>query len=51
LSSKIKEKVLALVEQLSAPPKLTDMHKPGFVYLLKGNLEGIISYTPSHLEP
>ena len=52
LSSKDKEKVLALLDQLAILPELRDMHKPDFmyllevVYLLEGDLEGIISCTP-----
>jgi len=45
-SSKVKKKVLALLDQLTILPGLRDMHKPGFVYLLEGNPEGVISYTP-----
>ena len=46
LCSKVKEKVQALIHQLSASPGVTSMHKPSFAYLLEGELEGVISYTP-----
>jgi len=46
LCSKVKEKVQALIHQLSASPRLTSMHKPYFVYLLEGEPEGVISCTP-----
>ena len=46
LHSKVKEKVQALIHQLSASPGFTSMHKPGFVYLLEGEPEGVISCTP-----
>jgi len=44
--SKVKEKVQALIHQLSASLGLTSMHKPGFVYLLKGEPEVVISCMP-----
>jgi len=34
--SKVKDKVLALLNQLSVLPGLRNMHKPGFIYLLEG---------------
>jgi len=45
-SSKVKEKVLTLLNQLAVLPGLRDMHKPDFVYLLEGDLDGVISCTP-----
>ena len=38
-SSKVKEKVLAWLDQLAVLPGLRDMHKPNFIYLLKGDRE------------
>ena len=46
LCSKVKEKVQALIHQLSTSPGLTSMHKPGFVYLLETEPEEVISCTP-----
>ena len=48
-SSKVKEKVQALLSQLAVLPRLEDMHKPAFVYLLEGDPDGVISYTPHPL--
>ena len=45
-SSSSKVKVLALFDQLAVLPGLRDMHKPGFDYLLEGDLERVISYAP-----
>jgi len=45
-SSKVKEKVQAFLNQLAILPRLRGMHKLGFVYLLEGDLEGVISCTP-----
>jgi len=47
-SSKVKEKVQALIDQLAVLPESTSMHKSGFICLLEGDLEGAISCT-SHL--
>ena len=44
-SSNLKEKVKALLAQLHILPGYTSSHKPGFVYLLEGEPEGIISCT------
>ena len=44
LSSKVKEKVLALLDQLAVLPRLRDMHKPNFIYILEGDPNRIISY-------
>ena len=41
-SSHVKEKVQALLNQLSILPGYSSMRKPGFVYLLEGDPEGII---------
>jgi len=41
-----KEKILALLDQLVLLPGLRYMHRPDFIYLLEGDPEGIISYTP-----
>jgi len=49
-SSNVKEKVQALLTQLPLTPRYSTMHKPGFVYLLEGDPEGIISCTPHPLE-
>ena len=46
LRSKVNHKVQALIHQLSSSPGLTYVNKPGFLYLLEGELEGVISYTP-----
>jgi len=46
LCSKVKQKVQALIHQLSASPGYSSMHKPDFVYLLEGEPEGVISCTP-----
>jgi len=40
LCSKVKEKVQALIHQLSATPGVSSMHKSDFVYLLEGEPEG-----------
>ena len=42
-SSKVKEKVQALLDQLVVLSELNSMHKPGFVYLLEGDPDGVIS--------
>jgi len=49
-SSNGKEKVQALLNQLPLLPGHSSMHKPGFVYLLEGDPEGIISCTPTLLK-
>jgi len=49
-SSNVKEKVQALLTQLPLLPGYSSMRKPGFVYLLEGDPEGIISCTPHPLE-
>ena len=46
LRSKVKEKVQDLIQQLSASPGLTSMHKPSFVYLLEGEPKGVVSARP-----
>ena len=46
MCSQVKEKVQALLHQLFYPPGYSPMHKPGFVYLLEGDPEGVISCTP-----
>ena len=43
---KVKEKVLALLDQLVVVPGLRDMNEPGFVYRLDGASEGVIFCTP-----
>jgi len=45
-SSKVKEKVQALIDQLAVLPGSSSMHKPDFAYLLEGDLCGVISCTP-----
>ena len=45
-SSKVKEKIQELLNQLAVLPRLRDMRKLDFVYLLAGDPEGVISYTP-----
>jgi len=45
-SSNVKEKVQALVHQLAVLPGLNYLHKPGFVYLLEDDHDGVISCTP-----
>jgi len=40
------EKVQALIHQLPASPGYSSMHQPGFVNLLQGEPEGVISCTP-----
>ena len=42
-SSMVKDKVQALIDQLVVLLGLKDMHKPYFIYLLEGDLDGIIS--------
>ena len=49
-SSNVKEKVQALLSQLPLLPGYSSMRKPDFLYLLEGDLEGIISYTPHPIE-
>ena len=49
-SLKVKEQVQALFTQTPILPGYTSMHKPGFVYLLEGDPEGVISCTPYLLE-
>jgi len=49
-SSNVKETVQALLTQLPLLPGYSSMHKPGFVYLLEGDPEGIISCTHYPLE-
>ena len=44
-SPKVKKQVQALFTQTPILPGYSSMHKPGFVYLLEGNPEGIISCT------
>ena len=45
-SSKVKERVQALIDRLAVLPGSTFMHKPGLVHLLKGGPNGVISYMP-----
>jgi len=45
-SSKVKENIQALIDQLAVLPRSTSMHKPDFVYLLEGDPDGLISCTP-----
>jgi len=45
-SSKVKERVQALIDQLVVLPRPTSMHKPDFVYLLDRDPDGVISCTP-----
>jgi len=42
-SSKLKEKVQALIDQLVILRESTSIHKLGFVYLLEGDPDGVIS--------
>jgi len=42
----VKEKVQALLHQLSVSPGCSSMPKPDFVHLLEGVLDGVISCTP-----
>jgi len=44
-SSNVKEKVQALLSQLSILHGLNSMHKPGFIYLLEHDPDGVISCT------
>ena len=44
-SPKVKKQVQALLTQSPILPGYSSMHKPGFVYLLEGDPEGIISCT------
>ena len=46
-SSKVKDRALALLDQLSVSPRLRSLHKLDFVYLLEGDPDGIISYMSS----
>ena len=50
-SSKVKEQVQALLTQPPILPEYSSMRKPGFVYLLEGDPNGIISCTHHHIEP
>ena len=50
MDSQVKEIVLVLLHQHSDPPGYSPMHKPGFVYLLEGDPEGVISCTPHSLQ-
>ena len=45
-SSKVKEKVQALIDQLAVLPRSSAVHKPGFVHLLEGYPDGVISCMP-----
>ena len=45
-SSKVKERVQVLIDQLAVLSGSTSMHKPDFVNLLEGDPGGIISSTP-----
>ena len=45
-NSKVKENVQALIDQLAILPRLKDMHKPDFVYLLEGDPDCVISCAP-----
>ena len=49
-SSNVKQTVKALLAQLPLLPRYSSMRKPGFVYLLEGDPEGIISCTPHPFE-
>jgi len=51
---KVKDKVLASLDQLLVLPRLREINKPSFVCFLEGNLEGIIFYhtpPPCSLRP
>jgi len=50
IRSQVKEMVQALLHQHSDSPGYSPMHKPGFVYLLEGDPEGVISCTPHSLQ-
>ena len=50
VNSNVKEKVKALLTQLFILPGYTSSHKPGFVYLLEGDPEGVISCTHHPLQ-
>ena len=41
-SPKVKKQVQALFTQTPTLPGYSSMHKPGLVYLLEGDLEGVI---------
>ena len=43
--AKIKEKVLAMVSQATAQPGCSSMQRPGFVFLIAGDPEGIAACT------
>jgi len=47
--SKVKKKVQALIGQLAVLPRSTFMHKFGFIYLLEGDLDGVIPARPTHI--
>jgi len=49
-SPKVKEQVQALLTQLPILPGYTSSLQPGFVYLLEGEPEGVISCTPHPLK-
>jgi len=44
-SPKVKEKVEAPIDQLVVLPGSSSIHKLGFIYLLEGDPDGVISYT------
>jgi len=50
IRSQVKEMVQAFLHQQPEPSGYSTMHKPGFVYLLEGVPEGVISCTPHSLK-
>jgi len=50
IRSQVKEMVQDFLHQHSDPPGYTPIHKPGFVSLLEGDPEGVISYMPHSLK-
>ena len=50
ICSQVKEMVQAFLHQQSEPTGYSAIHKPGFVYLLEGDPEGVIFCTPHSLK-
>ena len=47
--AKVKEKVLALLNQATAQPGCSSMQRPGFVFLIANDPEGITACTDHYL--
>ena len=45
----IKQKVLAMISQATAPPGCSSMQRPGFVFLIAGDPEGVSTCTDHSL--